>query len=216
MNWAVWQGATSCTGPMPGARALWQWIEQNHPGLYSFGGIYNCRPVRGGRGTSTHSEGRALDAMIRPVAGRGDPRGYRLLEQLGPQGRSLGLQAWIWDRKIWAARSPNSRAYTGVHPHYDHHHIELTREAGRTLTVERIRQVVGGVAPPAPSGRRVLRLTSPMMRGADVAQWQAAIGANPDGLFGPATRERTIVWQRSKGLAADGIVGPRSWQAAGF
>jgi peptidoglycan hydrolase-like protein with peptidoglycan-binding domain len=62
----------------------------------------------------------------------------------------------------------------------------------------------------------VLRLTSPMMRGADVAQWQAAIKATPDGLFGPATRQATIVWQGSKGLTADGIVGPRSWQAAGF
>lgn len=55
--------------------------------------------------------------------------------------------------------------------------------------------------------------------GADVTAWQTllvAAGAKliPDGAFGPATKQATVDWQRSKGLVADGVVGPVSWSTA--
>ncbi len=50
--------------------------------------------------------------------------------------------------------------------------------------------------------------------GADVAQWQKIIGANPDGNFGPATEGLTIKWQKTHQLLADGVVGPATWAVA--
>lgn len=216
MRWAPWEAARRCNnGAQPGATALWDWIEATWTGLYRFGGIYNCRPVRGASSMSVHSEGRAVDAMIRPVGGKGDRRGYDLVGLLGANGEQLGVQCVIFDRTIWTRKSPDGRRYNGQHPHYDHLHIELTRQAAATLDVGRIRAIAGGRLPARPR-RRTLRLTSPMMRGADVAQLQAAIGARPDGVFGPATRQRVIAFQRSARLNPDGIVGARTWEAAGF
>lgn len=50
-------------------------------------------------------------------------------------------------------------------------------------------------------------------KGKAVKIWQIIIGCNPDGVFGPITRGKTIEWQRARGLVADGIVGPRTWKA---
>jgi hypothetical protein len=36
-----------------------------------------------------------------------------------------------------------------------------------------------------------------------------------DGLFGPLTRERTLQFQRDRGLSADAIIGPMTWGALG-
>lgn len=47
-----------------------------------------------------------------------------------------------------------------------------------------------------------------------VAAWQAIVGVQADGAFGPATEASTKRWQASKGLVADGIVGPVSWSTA--
>ncbi len=35
-----------------------------------------------------------------------------------------------------------------------------------------------------------------------------------DGLYGPATREATLEFQRKNELAADGLIGPDTWNAA--
>ena len=49
--------------------------------------------------------------------------------------------------------------------------------------------------------------------GAEVAMWQAIIGVQADGQFGPATAAATKAWQKAHGLTADGIVGPQTWKA---
>jgi peptidoglycan hydrolase-like protein with peptidoglycan-binding domain len=36
---------------------------------------------------------------------------------------------------------------------------------------------------------------------------------NPDGIFGPQTRQQVIAFQNAKNLSADGIVGPNTWAA---
>jgi hypothetical protein len=51
-------------------------------------------------------------------------------------------------------------------------------------------------------------------KGDNVRKWQAIIGVNVDGDFGPATEAATKEWQRKKGLVIDGIVGSASWAVA--
>ena len=45
------------------------------------------------------------------------------------------------------------------------------------------------------------------MRGNDVSVVQKKTGADPDGAFGPVTREHVVNFQTHHGLIADGIVG---------
>ncbi len=60
---------------------------------------------------------------------------------------------------------------------------------------------------------RLLFLTSPNMRGADVARAQEALAAkgydiNADGVFGPYTRVVVMKFQDRNGMIVDGVVGP--------
>lgn len=144
MRWAApYQRAVACTGgPQRGAQALLAALLQLYPEGWS-GGIYNCRTVRGGATTSVHGEGRALDLMV-PVGldGRGTSLGHEIVRHLGSVGAELGVQLVIYDRRSWSAVYPRGRYYTGVHPHYDHLHIELTWAAARNLTVGRALQLL--------------------------------------------------------------------------
>jgi hypothetical protein len=75
--------------------------------------------------------------------------------------------------------------------------------------------------PPPPFPGVYLRLATPEMTGAEVAQWQqqlnAAHGAalKIDSTYGPITATATRLFQAGAGLTQDGIVGPATW-AAGF
>lgn len=213
MNWARWEAAERCTtGAAPGARLLLAWCLAEYPVAWS-GGIFNCRTVRGTQVRSIHGEGRALDVMLPTPNGRAHPDGYDLLRRLGANGRRLGLQAIIFDRVIYSARSPEGRPYTGVHPHVDHLHIELTRQAGATLTTAQIEAALGASAtrPAEVALGRVLRLRRPMMRGEDVREVQRRLNIKADGIFGPQTDGAVRQFQRTRGLVVDGIVGPITW-----
>lgn len=201
MNWATWEKAVRCSGrPEPGALALLSWLQERWPVGWS-GGIYNCRPVRGQKSMSIHAEGRAVDFMM---PGASHPQGIEIVRELGARGRELGVQSVIWDRRIWSARSPEGRAYTGVNPHTDHLHIELTRAAGRTLTKDRL----GGTKP---TGRLTIRRGD---RGAHVMNLQRLLpGVAADGIFGPRTEQAVRLFQQQNGLKVDGIVGPKTWAA---
>lgn len=48
-------------------------------------------------------------------------------------------------------------------------------------------------------------------RGKAVQIWQIIIGAQPDGIFGDITLQKTRQFQREKMIEVDGIVGPISW-----
>lgn len=145
-----WQGGQSCTGRVtPGAAALLAWMLANRPAPPERSmGIYNCRTVVGGSATSLHAEGRALDWGVFPLAadGTGTDAGHELVDLLLSSADLLGIQCVIYDRTIWSARSPGGRRYTGRHPHYDHLHIELQWEQARTLTLNRLVEVLGGTA----------------------------------------------------------------------
>jgi hypothetical protein len=175
------------------------------------GGIYNCRTVRGSQVRSIHGEGRAWDMMMPVVAGRGHPRGHDAVRELGAQGRRLGIQTIIFDRTIWSARSPSGRAYTGVHPHYDHLHVELTVEAGRVLTQATLAAVLGVPVRTTPTVRPTLRQGA---RGEHVRVLQRNLGGLAvDGIFGPMTDSAVRRFQSSRRLTVDGIVGPKTWAA---
>lgn len=61
---------------------------------------------------------------------------------------------------------------------------------------------------------RLLRLTSPMMRGEDVKEIQSKIGlVKVDGWFGKQTEAMVKVFQVKNGLVPDGIVGSNTWKA---
>lgn len=64
---------------------------------------------------------------------------------------------------------------------------------------------------------RLIRLTSPYMRGNDVRLWQKQVnwfgyGLEVDGVFGPACDKVARDIQKKRGLVVDGIVGPDTWR----
>lgn len=213
MGFAPWQGATHCTGgPTPGAQALMRWIIETYgpKGAMNWG-IYNCRDVRGGSTTSCHGEGRALDVGF----ALGDPDGDRLLQRLLKAPGRLGIQVIIYERRIYSALSPGGRPYTGAASHYDHIHIELTREAGQKLTYETVRRVLTPRTWRA--GQRTLEEGS---RGADVRWVQQKLGAEPDGVFGTRTKQAVREWEKKRDgkpfkLSVDGRVGRNTWRSLG-
>lgn len=144
-SWASpYESAVRCTsGPTPGARALLAWLLEANPGSASMG-IFNCRNTRGGYSKSTHAEGRGID--LDPDGRRGGAgygKGRALVARLGQHGARLGIQYVIYARQQWSAARPTGAYYGGVHPHYDHLHIELTRSAAAHLTLATCRAVMG-------------------------------------------------------------------------
>lgn len=214
--WATpYESARSCTGSArQGARALLAWALEAYRSadVHSLG-IYNCRTVVGGSSTSLHGEGRAVDLGLPVVAGRGNPVGHAIVEQLGANGARLGIQAIVFDRQVWSAKSPLGRRYDGAHPHYDHLHIELTRQASDLLTLTTFRHVLGGAASPLDQ-EDIMRQGD---NGPRVAAWQHRIDQLPDidctvdGDFGPKTVEATKAAQKLLGLGEDGEVYAAEW-----
>lgn len=155
--WAPYERATGCTkyGPT-GAEAMMVYLEDWFPGQTSFG-ICNCRAISGTSSWSHHAECRAYDEGF--VVFTGQTIGILTLYLLGPHGARLGIDHLIMnhqpgaadrgDPRVYSARSPQGRTYTGAHPHKNHNHIGLTRNAGRRLTYATLVAVAGR---PNPTG----------------------------------------------------------------
>lgn len=191
--WAVWEGCPRCgQGPQPGATALVAyWLEQA-PAIarllrlpdsgFTSMGVFNCRPVRGSvQSLSIHSCGRAADLGV-PVSRAGHQVAYRFLQAVAPHAQTLGLQLWIFDRRIWGRSYPaGGGRYEGVHPHRDHHHVELNRQAAARLTLSTLRARVG-------DWRREADDMSDLVEA--IQRSLTAAGHDPgpvDGLWGPRT-----------------------------
>jgi hypothetical protein len=227
MGFPRWEPASRCTGgPTQGALALMRWFveEYGDQGGYNLG-IYNCRSVRGGSTTSLHGEGRALDLGF-PV---GDPDGDELTRRLLKVPGRLGVQAIIYERKIYSALSPGGRYYGGVNPHADHLHVELTRESASELTYATVVDVMTPGLPRHRRGSRVLRVG---MTGTDVRWLQRRLnrenatnfsGAErlaDDGAYGPKTAQAVQRFERAHSrefprLIVDGTTGTVTWKALG-
>ena len=129
--------ASSCSGGMtPGAVELGRYISDHFNGVRAIQG-YNCRSIRGSNNLSMHATGRAIDIMTPLSGGKaanqiGDPIGNWLVTH----SSTIGVQLIIWDRVIWnGSRSGTKhRSYGGVHPHHDHLHVEINRDAANRNT----------------------------------------------------------------------------------
>lgn len=120
-------------------------------------GIYNNRTVAGSSTTSLHAEGRACDLGVDP---HGAQWGTELAEQLRLNSAELGVQCLIWNGRIWSGAYPDAgwRVYRGRAAHVDHIHLELTRAAAASLTVQKIQAVLA----PATALRAVARPAAPV------------------------------------------------------
>lgn len=142
-------------GAQPGAVALMDVLVGVHRESSNLG-IYNCRRIAGKVTRSQHAAGTAIDVGYPLQRGGAHPLGWDLFRLVRPHVGSLGVQRIIWDRTRWDRGAPGGVRYTGVSPHTDHLHIELTRSAGRSLTSARVRQVLFPASsvkpPPVPEG----------------------------------------------------------------
>ncbi len=133
-------------GPTPGAKALMAWCLAHYHGTNL--GIYNPRNVRGGQALSLHAEGRAIDVGYPTERPDGHVAGRQLAADMVRLHAALGVQCVIFARSIWTNTRPIWRPYTGTADHFDHVHIELTREAAAGLTTDIIRQTLEATTVP--------------------------------------------------------------------
>jgi hypothetical protein len=108
-------------------------------------GCFNDRAVRGSTSTpSLHREGRAYDAEA------GDATDA-FVDALVTHYAELGVQQVIWRERSWRCDRTGDkwRPYDGADPHTSHAHIELTRTAAHTLTIEAIRTILEDDMPTA-------------------------------------------------------------------
>jgi hypothetical protein len=213
MSWPRWEPASyRCSGRVqPGAQALMNWA------LYDFGqgarnlGIYNCRGTGGGN-RSIHGDGRAIDVGF---SGVGNPAGTRLLNRLLPHVGALGIQMIIWNRRLYSARYPRGTRYTGVSPHTDHLHIELTWNSARTLTRTRVQQILRGAGVPQPGvpidWAAVRRYAAAVL----LPQVQSLPNLNGNSPNGNQVKilQKTLNFIGGAGLKEDGNYGPATGNA---
>ena len=120
--------AKTCIGRNePGTKQLETLLLRLFPGTRT-AGIYNCRTVRGGKSTSLHAEGRAVDLWITSIA-----QGDALAKWARDHSEQYQIQEVIWNRKIWSVLHANAgwRKYTGENQHTDHVHIGQNRKGAR-------------------------------------------------------------------------------------
>lgn len=192
------------------------YLEDMFPGQVSMG-ICNCRDIAGGSSWSHHAECRAYDEGFAVFTGQ--TIGIRTLELLGPHGARLGIDHMILnhdpgasdrgDPRVYSARSPQGRTYTGSHPHKNHNHIGLTRNAGRLLTYATLVDVLGDPSdqtketedmlplqfghgyPVQPDGSKLAGDHSHRIEDVralqDLLNLAYGTGLKLDGLYGPAT-----------------------------
>ncbi|MCP4965724.1 MAG: extensin family protein, partial [bacterium] len=113
-------------------------------------GTYNCRRVAGSASLrkSAHGEGRALDVGFLVGDPSGHPSGWALAYRLVAARDQIGLSYLVWAGQSWKA-GEGWRAYSGKNPHFDHIHLEVTRDSAERLSAAEAQAAVG---PPTTGG----------------------------------------------------------------
>lgn len=146
-------------GCQPGAVNLQQSILFFESAL-AFNGCYYCRPPRGlTAGFSTHAEGRAIDFNAKMLNGEPNPNPVAegsaadiaihkwmwIFVATCDQPVNLGVQRFVYKTTEWVA-GRGTRTLSRLSPlareHANHIHVELNREAARSLTPARIKQAL--------------------------------------------------------------------------
>jgi hypothetical protein len=147
--------ATGCRkGPMPGAQAMVDWLEQNVRG--ESWGIVRCSKLSR-RNFSLHAEGRAVDWHLDAARAADRPEARRLIElflatdsagNAHALARRMGIQEIIWNCRSWWAGAEAMGSYSAcldrrgrplrrvnkTLAHRDHVHIGLSRAGARKRT----------------------------------------------------------------------------------
>ncbi len=102
-------------------------------------------------------------------------------------------------------------------------HAHVAFEANLQDVEKRVRRLLGtstghGAKAPKFPGR-LLKLTTPPMKGEDIERWQRRMAKRgwripTSGIYDKATRDVCKQFQKEKGLHVDGIVGRDTWRAA--
>jgi hypothetical protein len=144
-------------GPRPGTVALRDYILAAFPGTRDLG-IYAYRPIRGSTSSlSVHSEGRAWDCGV-TVTEAGREVGDAVAAWVERHAAAAGIQYMIWYERSW--RSDRGwRSYSGTNPHIDHVHLEQTRAAADTFSVEKLTPSI----PLGPEGRPGIQFDPPQV-----------------------------------------------------
>ncbi len=126
----------NCGGRLlEGSTKLGEFLLDEFEAVTSVGG-YACRANTANRKKmSVHGTGRALDVFIPKVGGAADnTRGDAVANWLVENAEQIGVQLVIWDRTVWMANGKSDKAYSGPHPHDDHIHVEITKDAAALKT----------------------------------------------------------------------------------
>lgn len=118
----------------------------------------------------------------------------------------------IWNRRITsAAHDWQWVNYNGADPHTSHIHLSVSQNPHQYDRTDR--WAIPGAAPVW--WHRLLKVTSPMLRGSDVTHVQIRLRIHQDGLYGPETAKAVKAFQDHHNIAADGIVGPETAKTLG-
>jgi len=182
---------------------------------------------------SVHGTGRAADLSWRANKGKGFG-GYNtacqvvdfwvanaelfLVEEIHDYFPEPHGRGWRCDKAVWTVYKKPS---IGSAPGGDWFHVEIApAHADDPAYYEQAFASLAGAPAPA-TVREIsdgLKFDYPGQpvklgsKGPAVALVQAAIGAKPDGEFGPKTDYRVKEWQMARNIAPDGIVGPITWK----
>lgn len=181
---------------------------------------------------------RYTSRLVRSAQDQGDPRLDLILREFYGQA-DTDSHVEGWDERREAAVTSDSSHLWHIHFSFIRSRVHDFWGHWALLTVlmgwdeARWRATIPGSVPaPAPKppanstilpsyrlGSRILKNTSPDMKGTDVAYVQRWIGpqraGKADGIFGSTTEKGVRWYQRMRGLRADGIVGPVTWRNMG-
>lgn len=136
--------------------------------------------------------------------------------------KEKGFSQAVWKENIWQHND-----WSGKDCPYQ---IRRGNPVNWQAFVARVNEYMDGAAEPVVpqpqdpgkwSLGRVLKITSPYMRGDDVLTVQTVLGlrgyspGSYDGIYGPATRNAVVLFQRDHELTADGAVGAKTCAALG-